>query len=181
MEKQLSFFAMPPTPEKPSSGHQKKQAALAWNIYIDGAARGNPGPAGVGIYVTDGTNSIIKKGFYLGQKTNNQAEYLALALAVFLIKEECSKQNIDCPVLHFVSDSELLVKQMNKHYKVKNPILIQIKAIIESLLHGSAYSFKHVLREKNVIADELANHGVDKKNKLPTPFLKFLADCNLQI
>jgi len=180
MEKQLTFFTLASKAES-STPHRtpSKKAHEPWMVYIDGAARNNPGPAGVGIYVTDGKKSIIKKGFYLGEKTNNQAEYLALAIAIFLIKKTCAENTIDCPPLHFISDSELLVKQMNKHYKVKNPVLIKIKSLIETMLHGAAYSFKHVLRHENTIADELANHGIDKKNKLPTDFLKFLAECNL--
>jgi len=180
MDKQLSFLALAPSTSD-RAPQKNNDIQKPWNIYIDGAARGNPGPAGIGIYVTDGTQAVIKHGYYLGKKTNNQAEYLALAVAVFLIKNLCAEKKIDCPVLHFFSDSELLVKQMNKYYKVKNPVLIQIKSMIEGMLVGSKHSFKHVFREANTVADELANHGVDKKNKLPTGFLKFLANCNLTI
>jgi len=178
MDKQLSLFALAASTIDASP---KKESVKPWNVYIDGAARGNPGPAGIGIYVTDGTKTIIKHGFYLGKKTNNQAEYLALAVAVFLIKKEYTEKKIDCPTLHFFSDSELLIKQMNKFYKVKNAVLLQIKSMIEGMLVGSKHSFKHVFREANTIADELANHGIDKKNKLPTDFLKFLANCSLII
>src|SRR5208282_5322045 len=98
MDKQLSLFALAASMSDHTS--PKKEIHKPWSIYIDGAARGNPGPAGIGIYVTDGTKAIIKHGYYLGKKTNNQAEYLALAVAVFLIKNLCAEKKIDCPALH---------------------------------------------------------------------------------
>ena len=124
MEKQLSFFidnsSVTRVTKKPittSSGPNRI------TIHIDGAARGNPGPAGAGIYITHQNKPIIKKGFYLGQKTNNQAEYLALVLALLLIESWCVQEEISQPYLSFFSDSELLVRQMTGIYKIKNSTL----------------------------------------------------------
>lgn len=150
-------------------------------IYVDGASRGNPGPAGAGIYVMYNNEAILEKGIYLGEKTNNQAEYLALALALYFFKNICAEKNVTHPHLTIISDSELLIKQMRGEYKIKNPVLAQIKTVIQSLLDNVSYHCKHVMREHNTQADRLANLGVDKKNKIPTPFLKILSDYGLLI
>lgn len=150
------------------SSQATQPQSLTWTVYIDGAARGNPGPAGTGIYAVDHNGkAIIKQGFYIGLKTNNQAEYLALVFALFLIKKEAEKQEVKDLSVLVISDSELLVKQMRGAYKMKNPILLQIKMVIEILLQDLTCHFKHVLREYNTVADELANLGVDHKKKLP--------------
>jgi len=173
--KQLNFLK-----KKPSSDTDSVQ------IFVDGAARNNPGPAGAGVYITQGKKILVKRGFYLGSKTNNQAEYLALALAIFLAKQVLAKQEIvknKIPEtkLLIASDSELLVKQMNGQYKVKNPELKKIKTLASSLLRDTTYSIRHVMREKNTIADALANIGIDKKLPIPADFLTLLVDHDLEI
>jgi len=150
-----------------------------FKVYIDGASRGNPGQAGAGILILDikKNKEIIKSSFHLGEKTNNQAEYLAFVLATFLIKEQIpnySKYNF-----LFLSDSELLVKQMTGYYKVKEPILKKLQALAISLLCDTNYTFKHVLREKNKIADKLANIGINKKTTLPQKFTDLLEKNHL--
>lgn len=167
-EKQTNLFAC--------AAPKSTMTQTKLSIFIDGAARNNPGPAGAGIYVTHGNKILIKQGYYLGEKTNNQAEYLALLLALFLTNQEIKKQNENKTHLEITSDSELLVKQMHGAYKVKNPILHKIKTIIMSLLEGQSYTFHHVLREKNKIADSLANQGIDKKKEPPSSFKKLLND-----
>ena len=118
----------------------------------------------------------------LEEKTNNQAEYLALALAIFLLKKEISKNTFTQQHnLKITSDSELLVKQMNGEYQVKNPILLQLKGLIDSMLQNLNYSFKHVLRENNKIADKLANQGIKNKNKMPSSFINLMAKNNITI
>lgn len=187
MENQLNIFAVEKknsyNPEKSSDieclfGDKKVEQTQSWSVFVDGAARGNPGPAGCGIYVVQdkAQEDIIKKGFYLGEKTNNQAEYLALLVAVFLIKKKQTDLNLKNVTLVIHSDSELMVRQMCGFYKVKNPALQHIKSLIEELLSGSTYKFIHIMREKNKIADKLANLGVDKNVQLPKEFLVFVAD-----
>ncbi len=150
------------------SSAQEPTKNVVWTVYIDGAARGNPGPSGTGIYALDHNGKpLIKQGFYIGLKTNNQAEYLALVFALFLVKKEAEKQDVQNLSLLVISDSELLIKQMRGSYKTKNPILVQIRMVIEILSQDIICSFKHVLREQNTMADKLANLGVDHKKKLP--------------
>ncbi len=176
MEKQLSLLSDSIQAKQPQSviKHIINQPSII--IYIDGAARGNPGPAGAGIYITIDEKPTIKKGLYLEEKTNNQAEYLALLIALLLTQEMCKKHDLTHPHVSIFSDSELLVRQMNGAYKTKNPILAQLKKIISSLLQTISYSFTHVTRDKNKIADKLANEGIDKKRAIPSNIAKILAD-----
>ena len=153
----------------------KKQTK--WYIFTDGASRGNPGNAGAGIYAVDEDNKVIlQEGFYLSKKTNNQAEYLALVFAAFLLAEKV-KHRADHDIhLAFMADSELLVKQMRGEYKAKNKTLAQLKHNIETFLTGISHSFTHVFREDNKNADALANSGIDKKKKLPPELAHFLIE-----
>jgi ribonuclease HI len=176
MEKQLSCFSHTPS--------AAENAANQWIAKIDGAARGNPGLAGAGVVIEYANKIITQKGIFLGEKTNNQAEYLALAYAIFLIKEqinELEKNTLNQGQIKLViySDSELLVRQMNKVYKVKNSDLAKIKKNIDSALQGIHSTFIHVPRENNTKADKLANIAIDNKTKLPADFLKILIDCGL--
>lgn len=181
-EHQMSMFSV--DGEKPSVVNKKiipeKKVHHVWQIYTDGASRGNPGAAGAGIFVSSGENEILKVGFYLGSKTNNQAEYLALLLGLWVAKNKSEEMGLQ-PEFVIISDSELLVRQMNGIYKVKNELLLALKNVAIDLLKGVKYKIKHVLRHNNLQADKLANHGVDKKIKIPTGFLKFLANYNIFI
>ncbi|MFH1461746.1 MAG: ribonuclease HI family protein [bacterium] len=167
MEKQLNLFG---TKEK------KIEKLNLWQVFVDGASRGNPGLAGAGVYIIHNSTDFLKKGFALGNKTNNQAEYLALALALFFIKQE-KTQN---PQISITSDSELLIKQMQGFYQVKNPGLKNIKNLIDNLKQNTNCTFKHVLRENNKIADKLANEGIDKKNGIPQDFKILLENHNIE-
>lgn len=183
MEKQHSFLAAlssatHQSKNVPKSPSMTKTSTLV--IYIDGAARGNPGPAGAGIHIVH-DDKTVNKGIYLGKKTNNQAEYLALALALFFTEKLCTEDHIKNPHLSIFSDSELLIKQMRGEYKVKNEALAQIKSVIEGLLVNFTYKFAHVRREKNKEADRLANLGIDEKHKIPVAFIKILSDYGLLI
>lgn len=172
MEHQQSFL----------SAHKKESHTdAAWTVFIDGAARGNPGPAGAGIYITAAGKCISKYGFFLNTKTNNQAEYLALVLALLCIKKISTEQKIAPSSLTIISDSELLVKQMKGIYSVKNNILLSMKTLSDKLLQETSHHFMHVLREKNKDADELANNGIDKKNKIPHDLLIFLSKHNILV
>jgi len=146
-----------------------------WKVAVDGASRGNPGNAGAGFWVTSGNRCIIKKGLYVGKRTNNQAEYLALAAALFYIHKKVRDDSIRFPQLHIISDSELLVKQMKGIYKIKNETLKNLYHAIQDLLKNSTASFTHVLRAYNVQADTLANHGITTRT-LPLPsFISFIS------
>src|SRR6056297_3318577 len=129
-------------------------------VYTDGGARGNPGPAGIGAVFYDETGKNIKEiSEYLGETTNNQAEYKAVLRALQEAKKLGGKE------LKFYIDSELVVKQLNGEYKVKNknlqPLFVQIYNLT---LDFKKVNFFHVRREKNKEADKLANRAMDEVN-----------------
>ena len=139
-------------------------------MYIDGASRGNPGPGGAGIFLSDNKEITIKRGYFLGKRTNNEAEYLALLIGIFLVKKEGKPGD----KIHVFSDSLLLVKQMNGEYRVKKPELQILHGLIKEHATPFSCTFKHVYRENNVQADALANAGVDTKTQLPLSFVSLL-------
>ena len=126
-------------------------------IHTDGGARGNPGPAGIGVYVTDEEGKIVlEHGEYLGEKTNNQAEYQAVVVALDKAKELGGTE------LDFYLDSELVVKQLNREYKVKDADLAQLFLQIWNRSLGfKKVTYTHVRREQNKDADRLVNIAID--------------------
>jgi ribonuclease HI len=138
-------------------------ARATWQLFVDGAARNNPGPAGAGICLCKNGVECTCDGYFLGTATNNEAEYQALVLGLILAQ----RQLIDGDKLEIFSDSELLVKQILGMYKVKKPELRAWHERAKKLLLSFSYSIRHVVREKNMRADELANRGIDKKNMVP--------------
>jgi ribonuclease HI len=131
--------------------------------YTDGASRGNPGESGVGIVLKDELGNVIASHYgYIGKATNNIAEYTALATCLKLV------QTTECSRLVVHSDSELMVRQLNGQYKVKDAGLKKHFRHIQNILGTSPFQFKirHIPREKNQEADELANRGIDTKKKL---------------
>jgi len=131
------------------------------NIYIncDGASRGNPGRSAIGIQIKgEDKKTVLKQhGEYIGKATNNVAEYLAVLKSLDLAKR-FTNQNV------FVySDSELLVRQLNGTYQVKNENLKKLFNQVQKLQNSfQKVVFTHVRREYNVIADQLANEALDK-------------------
>ena len=136
-----------------------KTGAVRLRMFTDGASRGNPGEAGIGVLIEDESGHIVKKlARYLGKATNNQAEYTALIDGLKAATE------LGADEVSVFADSELVVKQMKGEYKVKNEDL-QIK-------HGEAKrvaagfkkaSYTYIPREKNKEADALANEAIDKR------------------
>jgi ribonuclease HI len=130
--------------------------------FIDGAARGNPGPAGAGAYLPASHPGHEPKELFeaLGVATNNEAEYRALLLALDAARRAGATE------LTVYSDSELLVHQMNGRYRVKAANLKPLFA--EALRHAKSFrtfSISHVRREKNKDADRLANRGADASER----------------
>ena len=125
--------------------------------YIDGGARGNPGPAGYGIMVTGSAGATLAElSCFLGHRTNNYAEYYALIAAL----DYATSHGITR--LHVQSDSELLVRQMQGRYKVKSPDLRPLYEQARSLSRKlEGFEILHVRREKNRRADKLANQAMD--------------------
>ena len=131
--------------------------------YTDGASRGNPGESGVGIVLKDEHGNVLASQYgYIGKATNNIAEYTALAACLKLV------QTTSCSQLVVHSDSELMVRQLNGQYKVKDATLKKHFQHIQNILVASRFQFKiqHVPRDKNQEADELANLGIDTKKVL---------------
>jgi len=128
-------------------------------IQTDGGARGNPGPAGIGVVILDETGKILEEhARYLGKTTNNQAEYQAAILGL----QRAVALGADS--VEVVADSELLVKQARGEYKVKNPDLARRFLELKNLerLIGGRVSYRHVLRERNKHADQLSNLAMDE-------------------
>ena len=125
--------------------------------YTDGAARGNPGPAGIGVVIADGAGRILAEvGKGIGVATNNVAEYLAAV--------EALRQALELGATDLVlrSDSRLLVEQLSGRWRVKNPTLIRLHEEARALVgRFHSVTFEHVRRERNREADRLANLGVD--------------------
>ncbi|HEY4677781.1 MAG TPA: ribonuclease HI family protein [Candidatus Angelobacter sp.] len=163
---QKSLFDKPgfdkPALEKSSAQKPaNRPAANAIKANIDGGARGNPGPAAYGVIVRDARGEIIAElSDYLGVQTNNYAEYSGLLAALdFAVREKH-------PSLRVLSDSELLVRQMQGRYKVKSPGLIDLydraRSLVRKLEH---FSIDHVLRQYNKDADALVNQVLDSREK----------------
>ena len=126
--------------------------------YTDGGARGNPGPAGIGVALQNKDGETIGEwSEFLGIATNNQAEYKALLLA---LKQAVAMGAVE---LECRLDSELVVKQLKSEYKVKHPdlkpLFEQAKGLISQIKN---VSFKHIPRELNKRADQLANQAMDR-------------------
>lgn len=126
--------------------------------HIDGGARGNPGPAGYGVVITDNAGrKVATLSQYLGHQTNNYAEYNGLLAALDYALQHGHK------ALKVVADSELLVKQIRGEYKVKSPTLAELhRRAQEMIARLEWFSIQHVLRGGNQEADRLANQAMDK-------------------
>ena len=129
-------------------------------IFSDGGARGNPGPAGIGVAIFNSADELIgahKK--YIGEATNNQAEYRALIAAL----EKASE--IGAETIEVMMDSELIVKQIKREYKVKNAGLAPLFLKVHNLTQRfKSAKFRHIRREQNTAADKLANEAMDRKS-----------------
>ena len=130
-------------------------------VYTDGGSRGNPGPSGVGYYIVDEDGNILKTGGeFIGFSSSRLAEYYGL--------KEGVQQAIDLGLkrVKFVSDSLMLVNQMNGVYKVKNRDLMTVHSDVLRLLNNlDEYSFVHVSRDQNRHADAEANRAIDEYEK----------------
>jgi ribonuclease HI len=127
-------------------------------IYTDGGARSNPGPAGAGAVAYQGDEKLFELKKYLGERTNNWAEYEALILAL----TEATKRGLVGRELEIRMDSELIVRQMTGQYKVKDKNLKVQHANVRALLADfPGTRFVHVPREENKEADRLVNEAID--------------------
>lgn len=136
----------------------KELSAPAHTAYVDGGARGNPGPAGYGVAIQDSSGrKVAELSEYLGHQTNNYAEYQGLIAALRYAQANQIK------ALKVISDSELMVRQMKGIYKVRHPELRKLhdeaQQFVRKLDH---FEIRHALREHNRDADRLANEAMDR-------------------
>jgi ribonuclease HI len=126
-------------------------------VNVDGGARGNPGPAAVGVVVRDADGEILEEvGRRIGDATNNVAEYRALLLGIERARELGGTE------LELVGDSELIVRQVKGEYKVKDAGLRELHAEVkDALAPFESWSIRHVRRESNAEADRLVNETLD--------------------
>ena len=130
--------------------------------FIDGGARGNPGPAGYGVHVVDESGHVLAELYQgIGHSTNNVAEYNGLLAALRWAAERGETR------IHVRADSELLVKQMRGEYRVKHgglkPLFLEACRLIRQI---GDVTFEHVRREQNKDADRLSNLGMDESEEL---------------
>ena len=131
-------------------------------IFTDGGARGNPGPAGAGFVVLCGDEVIYEGSKFLGTKTNNQAEYLALIMALTWVSE--NTKIVGKKEINFFLDSQLIVRQLNGVYKIKSANIKTLAMTAKSLISKIENKIKFVFtpREKNKLADALVNKAMDE-------------------
>ena len=126
-------------------------------VNVDGGSRGNPGPAAIAAIAGDESGQIlVERGEQIGIATNNIAEYRALLLGIALATELGARE------IELIGDSELVVRQVEGRYKVKDPNLRQLHSQVRAALDGfEKWSIRHVRREENAVADALVNLTLD--------------------
>src|SRR3989344_4962275 len=132
-------------------------------IYTDGGSRGNPGPAGMGVVITDEKGKMMKEySGFLGVKTNNEAEYEAVIFGLQKIKALLGKEKIKNTEIEFRLDSQLIARQLNGEYKIEEERLFPLFIKILNLKMGfGPIKFSEIQRERNKEADKLANKAMD--------------------
>lgn len=132
-------------------------------MYTDGGSRNNPGPAAVGVFI----ETLRKQyGHFIGDKTNNEAEYEALIFGLKKIKQLVGKKKLKNIEAECYLDSEFVTKQMNHEYKVKEKNLQGLFLQAWNLvLDFGKVTFRHIPREKNIVADKIVNKELDMQEK----------------
>ncbi len=132
-------------------------------IHTDGGARGNPGPAGIGVVISDGRNEIAAFGKKIGETTNNIAEYTAVIEALNWLKNN----NLEQTEVSFFLDSTLVVNQINGLFKVKQghlqELLMKVRVLEQEV--GGTITYAAVRRELNTRADQMVNEALDRKEQ----------------
>ena len=143
------------------AGHFRDLEDGVWSLYCDGASRGNPGQAGAGAVLIDASGAIQGQyEEYLGQVTNNVAEYQALILGLKMAR------NLGVKKIRVFADSELLVRQIKGQYRVKAAHLLPLYEVAQRARQEFAtFDIAHVPREMNHLADRLANRAIDQKTR----------------
>ncbi|MDD2901460.1 MAG: ribonuclease HI family protein [Syntrophales bacterium] len=144
--------------QKVADAYRRRETGF-WRLYCDGASRGNPGPAGAGALLYDPGGTLKGQlSQYLGETTNNVAEYQALILGLQMAREQGATR------VQVLADSQLIVEQLKGSYRVKSPHLQPLYHQAQKELQSfAAYAISHVPRAENTLADGLANQGIDQK------------------
>jgi ribonuclease HI len=138
-------------------GVEAPAAMSRMTVNVDGGARGNPGPAAIGVVVRDADGEVIEeRGERIGRATNNVAEYRALLLGIEVAAAHGASH------LDLVGDSELIVRQVEGRYKVKDATMKELHTEVKRALGGfDSWTIRHVRRENNADADRLVNAALD--------------------
>jgi len=127
-----------------------------FTVNVDGGARGNPGPAAIGVVLRDGGEIVEEVGATIGEATNNVAEYRALLRGSELATEHGASD------LELIGGSELVVRQVEGRYKVKNAGMKELHEEVKRALRDfNSWSIRHVRRAENADADRLVNQALD--------------------
>lgn len=156
--------APPPKPAAPKRGAKAsetfaKTSETAMRVFSDGAARGNPGPAGAGAVLTDAQGNVLARlGRYLGRQTNNVAEYQGLLIGLRRAQEMGAQE------IEVRADSQLMIRQLKGEYAVRNAALKPLHAEALRLLRSfGKYELLHIPRAENSLADEMSNRAIDEE------------------
>ena len=151
--------AAEPEHAKPSARVTSPGEVRRVRVFTDGAARGNPGPAGAGAVILDeGGRVLARLGRFLGKQTNNVAEYQALLLGLRRARQMGARE------VEVRADSQLLVRQLDGKYAVKNEVLRRLHEEALALLRSfERYELIHIPREQNELADEMSNRAIDEQ------------------
>ncbi len=149
----------PPAPKPDVEPVAPAESPGKLRLFSDGAARGNPGPAGAGAVLVDAEGRVVARlGKFLGIQTNNYAEYMGLLLGLKHARSLGAKE------LEVLADSELLIRQLQGRYQVKSPTLRPLYEEASGLLKAfPRVKLTHVPREKNKAADEMSNRAIDER------------------
>ncbi len=141
------------------------KSTIELHAHIDGGARGNPGPAAIGVVVHDDKGALLyEEGSYIGRATNNEAEYRALIKLLEVCATDPLIKGSGASVLRIACDSLLIVNQVLGEWKIKEPRLQELYNEVQQkkkLLNGLTPRIRHVRREENKDADKLVNRALD--------------------
>ena len=145
-----------------------KTGKYHFTIHTDGGSRGNPGPAAIGVVIESDLIGKKEYGEYIGEATNNEAEYRAVIFALKKLKQLIGSDKCSASSVEFLLDSELIAKQLNKEYKLKDKNIQNFFIEIWNLTFDfGGVSFRHIPREENREADRIVNQVLDREsNKL---------------
>ncbi|HEX4386150.1 MAG TPA: ribonuclease HI family protein [Myxococcales bacterium] len=154
-----TFAKTSETSAKKTSDTFAKTSETAMRVFSDGAARGNPGPAGAGAVLTDSKGNVLARlGRYLGRQTNNVAEYQGLLIGLRRAQE------MGAPEIEVRADSQLMIRQLKGEYAVRNAALKPLHAEALRLLRSfGKYGLQHIPRAENSLADEMSNRAIDEE------------------